>query len=174
MSLDADEDLLLLAGALLNALARRGWCLGTAESLTGGMVGAAITAVPGASASYMGGVIGYTDREKTALLGVPAELLEQRGAVSAEVAEVMARGCRERLNVQVGLATTGVAGPASDDRGTPVGTVFVACATVRASTVERLLLDGDRRDIRVESTRAALRLAIRFLEMTPPGAEEAT
>ena len=167
-----DADLLVLAGALLKALAGRGWCLGTAESLTGGMVGAAITAVPGASVSYMGGIIGYTDREKTALLGVPAELLEQRGAVSAEVAEAMAHGCRERLNVQVGLATTGVAGPASDGRGTPVGTVFVAWATARECTVARLLLDGDRRHIRVESTRAALRLAIRLIETTPPEVEE--
>jgi PncC family amidohydrolase len=174
MSEDSDEDLLAVAGTLLNVLAQRGWRLGTAESLTGGMVGAAITAVSGASVSYMGGVIGYTDREKTALLGVPTELLEQRGAVSAEVAEAMAQGCRERLNVQVGLATTGVAGPTSDDRGTPVGTVFVACATPRARTVERLLLDGDRRHIRVESTHAALRLAIRLIATTPPGAEETT
>jgi PncC family amidohydrolase len=174
MSEDADEDLLAVVGALLNVLAQRSWCLGTAESLTGGMVGAAITAVSGASVSYMGGVIGYTDREKTALLGVPAELLEQRGAVSAEVAEAMAQGCRERLNVQVGLATTGVAGPAWDDTGTPVGTVFVACATPRACTVERLLLEGDRRHIRVESTRAALRLAVRLIATTPSGAEETT
>jgi nicotinamide-nucleotide amidase len=174
MSEDADEELAAVAGALLNALARRSWRLGTAESLTGGMVGATITAVPGASVSYVGGVIGYTDREKTALLGVPAQLLEERGAVSAEVAEAMVQGCRERLDVQVGLAMTGVAGPASDDRGTPVGTVFVACATPRAHTVERLLLDGDRRRIRVESTRAALRLAIRLVETTPPGVEKTT
>lgn len=164
MSEHKDEDLLTLAGTLLNLLAQRGWCLGTAESLTGGMVAAAITAVPGASVSYVGGVIGYTDREKTALSGVPAKLLEQRGAVSAEVVEAMARGCREKLNVQVGLATTGVAGPASDDRGTPVGTVFVACVTPRGCAVERLLLVGNRRQIRTESTRAALRLAVRFLE----------
>jgi len=174
MSEDQGEDVLALAGVLLDSLARRGWSLGTAESLTGGMVAAAITAVPGASASYMGGVIGYADREKTALLGVPPELLEQHGAVSAEVAEAMAQGCRERMNVQVGLATTGVAGPASDDRETPVGTVFVACATARACTVERLLLDGDRRHIRTLSTRAALRLAIRILEIAAPGVEEAT
>ena len=174
MSKDADEDLLAVAGVLLNLLAQHGWRLGTAESLTGGMVGEAITAVPGASMSYMGGVIGYTDREKTALLGVPAELLEQRGAVSAEVAEAMAQGCKVRLNVHVGLATTGVAGPTSDDRGTLVGTVFVACATPRACTVEQLLLDGDRRHIRVESTRAALRLAIRLVTATLPGAEEMT
>src|SRR5450756_2934044 len=174
MSGGVDEDLLVVAGTVLKLLAQRGWCLGTAESITGGMVGEAITAVPGASMSYMGGVIGYTDREKTALLGVPAELLKQHGAVSAEVAEAMAQGCRERLNVQVGLATTGVAGPTSDDRGTPVGTVFVACATPRACTVERLLLDGDRRHIRVELTRAALRLAIRLVTATLPGAEEMT
>lgn len=174
MSEDAEEDLLAIAGALLNILVQRGWSLGTAESLTGGLVGEAISAMPGASASYMGGVISYTDREKTALLGVPAELLKQRGAVSAEVAEAMAQGCRERLNVQVGLATTGVAGPTSDDRGTPVGTVFVACATPRACTVKRLLLEGDRRHIRVESTCAALRLAIRLVTATPLGAEEMT
>jgi PncC family amidohydrolase len=167
MSEDTDEDLLALAGALLNALAQRGWHLGTAESLTGGMVGEIITAIPGASMSYMGGVIGYTDWEKTLLLGVPVELLEQRGAVSAEVAEAMAQGCRERLNVQVGLATTGVAGPASDDRGTPIGTVFVACATPWGCTVERLLPDGDRRHIRALSTRAALKLAIRLIGTAP-------
>ena len=174
MSKDLDEDLLVVARALLNLLTQHGWSLGTAESLTGGMVGEAITAVPGASVSYMGGVISYTDREKTALLGVSAELLKQYGAVSAEVAEAMAQGCRERLNVQVGLAATGVAGPTLDDRGMPVGTVFVACATPRACTVERLLLDGNRRHIRVESTRAALRLAIRLVTATLPGAEEMT
>src|SRR5450756_3118124 len=70
MSEGVDEDLLAVAGTVLKLLAQRGWCLGTAESLTGGMVGETITAVPGASVSYMGGVIGYTDREKTALLGV--------------------------------------------------------------------------------------------------------
>src|SRR5450830_1896620 len=174
MSEGVDEDLLVVAGTVLKLLAQRGWCLGTAESITGGMVGETITAVPGASVSYVGGVISYTDREKTALLGVPTELLKQRGAVSAEVAEAMAQGCRERLNVQVGLATTGVAGPTSDDRGTPVGTVFVACATPWACTVEQLLLDGDRRHIRVESTRAALRLAIRLVTAALPGAEEMT
>ena len=174
MSKDLDEDLLVVAGTLLNLLAQHGWSLGTAESLTGGMVGQAITAVPGASASYAGGVISYNDREKTALLGVPAELLKEHGAVSAEVAEAMAQGCRERLNVQVGLATTGVAGPTSDDRGTPVGTVFVTCATPHACTVERLLLDGDRCHIRIESTRAALRLAIRLVTAILPGAEEMT
>lgn len=172
MSEGADEDLLALAGTLLNLLGRWGWRLGTAESLTGGMLGATITAVPGASASYMGGVIGYADWEKTALLGVSTGLLEQAGAVSAGVAEAMAQGCRKRLEVQVGLATTGIAGPAADDRGTPVGTVFVACATPTAHAVERLTLDGDRRQIRVESTRAVLRLAIRLVE-TPSGAEEA-
>jgi len=165
MSEDQGEDLLALAGELLDLLAQRGWCLGTAESLTGGMVGEAITAVPGASVSYVGGVIGYTDRAKTALLGVPAEVLKQRGAVSAEVAEAMAEGCRERLNVQVGLATTGIAGPASDDRGTPVGTVFVACAAPGGCAAERLCLVGDRGRIRALSTSVALKLAIRLVEM---------
>ena len=91
MSEHKDEDLLTLAGTLLNLLARRGWCLGTAESLTGGMVAESITAVSGASASYLGGVVGYSDREKTVLLGVSAPLLKECGAVSAEVVKAMAR-----------------------------------------------------------------------------------
>lgn len=172
MSEDANVRLLDLAGALLNALGHHGWSLGTAESLTGGMVAESITAVPGASASYAGGVVTYSDREKSALLGVPPALLEDHGAVSSEVAEAMARGCRDKLNVGVGLATTGVAGPASDDRGTPIGTVFVACTTPVSHVVERLMLDGDRHQIRVESTRAALRLAIRLIEGTPPEVKE--
>jgi len=166
MTEETEEHLVALATALLKALAKRGWHLGAAESLTGGMVGAAVTAVPGASAVYVGGVISYTDHEKTALLGVPVDLLEQRGAVSAEVAESMAEGCRERLHVEVAIATTGIAGPASDEKGTPIGTVFVACVRPGESRVERLKLIGDRSQIRVEATRAALMLALRLVEAT--------
>lgn len=171
MSEGTQADAMALAAALLNALARRGWQLGTAESLTGGMVGAVVTAIPGASASYRGGVIVYVDWEKMALLGVPAALLEQCGAVSAEVAEAMAEGCRARLHVEVAIATTGIAGPASDDRQTPVGTVYVACATPEGTRVERLRLDGDRGVIRALSTRAALGLAVRLVEAGQPGGE---
>jgi PncC family amidohydrolase len=157
-------DLQALVAELLNAVAKRQWRIGTAESLTGGMVSETITAVPGASASYVGGIVSYSDRAKTVLLGVPPEMLAEHGAVSAEVAQAMALGCRDKLDVQVALATTGVAGPASDDRGTPVGTVFVACATAGSSVTERLLLAGERNHIRLESTRAVLELGIRLVE----------
>jgi PncC family amidohydrolase len=157
-------DLQALAAQLLDAVAKRQWHLGTAESLTGGMLGETITAVPGASVSYVGGIVSYSDRAKTVLLGVPAEMLAEHGAVSAEVAQAMALGCRDKLDVQVALSTTGVAGPASDDRGTPVGTVFVACATAGSSVTERLLLAGERNHIRLESTRAVLELGIRLVE----------
>ncbi|MGB9666135.1 MAG: CinA family protein [Candidatus Cryosericum sp.] len=166
MNTEAESHLDVTAGALLKALAERGWRFGTAESLTGGMVGAAVTAVPGASRCYVGGIISYADRAKVLLLGVGEDVLSKHGAVSAEVAEAMAEGCRARLQVDVAIATTGIAGPASDERGTPVGTVFVAVVTPDARRVERLMLAGSRQEIRVAATHAALRLALRLVEMT--------
>ncbi len=160
MICEADRDLYTLATGLLNAVVERHWHLGTAESLTGGMLGETITAVPGASASYAGGVVSYSDHMKSTLLGVPPEMLTVYGAVSAEVAQAMALGCRDKLEVQVALATTGVAGPARDDRGTAVGTVFVACVTPDSCVTKCLRLAGDRNHIRLESTRAALELGI--------------
>lgn len=153
-----------LAADLLNALETRHWRLGTAESLTGGMLGEMITAIPGASACYAGGVVSYTDRTKSILLGVTSEMLAEHGAVSAEVAVAMAKGCREKLEVQVALATTGVAGPASDGRGTAVGTVFVACVMPDSCVTKCVRLTGDRNRIRLESTRAALELGIQLVE----------
>lgn len=150
---------------MLKALEECGWWLGTAESLTGGMLGAAVTAVPGASRCYVGGLISYEDRAKVLLLGVGEDALSEHGAVSAEVAETMAEGCRARLQVDVAIATTGIAGPASDERGTPVGTVFVAVVTPGARRVERLMLTGSRHEIRVAATHAALRLALRLVRM---------
>ena len=102
--------------------------LATAESLTGGLVGAAITAVPGASQVYRGGVVAYATDLKTQLLGVDVALLARVGAVDAEVAGRMAEGARDRLGADYGLATTGVAGPDSQD-GKPPGTLWVAVAT---------------------------------------------
>jgi len=153
-----------LASQLLSGVAKRKWRLGTAESLTGGMLSEMITTVPGASKAYVGGVVSYTDQAKMSLLGVPARVLAEHGAVSGEAAQAMAQGCRDRLDVQLGLATTGVAGPASDDRGTAVGTVFVACATPGSCVTKILRLTGDRQHIRLESTRAALELGIQVIE----------
>lgn len=161
---DVCPDLQELASRLLSVVAKRKWRLGTAESLTGGMLGEMITSVPGSSECYAGGVVSYSDEAKTSLLGISARVLAEHGAVSGEVAQAMAQGCRDRLAVQLALATTGVAGPASDDRGTAVGTVFVACATPGSCVTKRLQLTGDRQRIRLESTRAALELGIQLVE----------
>ncbi len=153
-----------LASQLLGAAGKRRWRIGTAESVTGGMVGAAVTSVPGASAWYVGGFIVYTNTAKADMLGISERLLATHGAVSAEAARAMADGCRKRLGVQIVVVTTGIAGPASDESGTPVGTVFVACATDDDSTTEQLMLHGSRAHIRVQATRAALALAVRMVQ----------
>lgn len=145
------------AEAVLAALARRGWSIGTAESLTAGLVVATLVDVPGASASVRGGVAAYATDVKAAVLGVDADLLARAGAVDEEVARQMARGARRVLGTDVAIATTGVAGPDPQD-GKPVGTVYIAVATPERETVERLALSGARRDIRVATVTAALRL----------------
>ncbi|WP_019634004.1 competence/damage-inducible protein A [Actinomadura atramentaria] len=108
-------------------LAERGATVATAESLTGGLIGGELTRMPGSSATYAGGVVAYATELKHRLLGVPAELLAEHGAVHPEVAARMAAGVRDRLGADYGLAVTGVAGPESQD-GRPVGTVYVAVA----------------------------------------------
>ena len=102
-----------------------GKTLVTAESLTGGGIGAALTAVPGSSQVYKGGVISYTNWVKKNILGVPGEILETYGAVSAQTAQAMAWGVRELLKADVAVAVTGLAGPGGDEFGNPVGTVFI-------------------------------------------------
>lgn len=141
--------------------------LATAESLTGGLVCAALTAAPGASAVVRGGVVAYATERKHAVLGVPAELLAERGAVDADVALAMARGACSVLAADVAIATTGVAGPEPQD-GKPVGTVFVAvCGGAPGEpTVERvteLSLNGERAQIRSQTVTAALDLCLEVL-----------
>ncbi|MEU8351251.1 MULTISPECIES: CinA family protein [Streptomyces] len=139
-------------------MAAHGNTLAVAESLTGGLVAAELTAVPGASAVFRGGVTAYATELKHALLGVDAALLAERGAVDAEVAERMAGGVRRLLGADWGAATTGVAGPEPQD-GRPVGTVYVAVAgPAGPARVRRLDLSGDRETIRRGSVRAVLEL----------------
>lgn len=116
-----------LAAEVVHALSRAGATVATAESLTGGLLGAALTSVPGASAVYRGGVVAYATDLKHRLLGVDAGLLAERGAVDPVVAEAMARGAQTRLGADYGLATTGVAGPDPQD-GHRVGTVWLGVA----------------------------------------------
>jgi nicotinamide-nucleotide amidase len=134
-------------------LATRGETVATAESLTGGLLGAALTSVPGASSVYRGGVVAYAVELKVSLLGVPAEQLAVHGPVHPGTALAMASGVRDRLGATYGLSTTGVAGP--EPHGSqPVGTVFVACA----DRVRELRLSGDRDQIREGTVAAALEL----------------
>ncbi|MFG3352427.1 CinA family protein [Streptomyces sp. NPDC048001] len=139
------------AARVLDLLARRGETLAVAESLTGGLVAAALTGVPGASRSFRGSVTAYATDVKSGLLGVDPALLAARGAVDAEVAEQMAAGVRRLLGAAWGIATTGVAGPDRQD-GHPVGTVYVAVSGPSgAGKSAALRLNGGREEIRRES-----------------------
>lgn len=136
--------------------------IATAESLTGGLLSALLTSVPGASAVVRGGVVAYSTDLKHELLGVDLDLLDERGAVDAEVAKAMAAGVRERLGAAVGVATTGVAGPDAQD-GKAVGTVFVAVATEHSVLVRELNLEGDREHIRASAVQWALLMLAQVL-----------
>lgn len=152
------------AAALIARLIERGWTVGVAESLTGGMVVADLVSVPGASAVVRGGVVAYATEVKHTLLGVDTALLAAEGAVHPEVARQMAEGVRRAVGgsdaaADVGIATTGVAGPDAQD-GKPVGTVYVAVSTPAGTHVERLMLTGSRAEIRAHTLDAALGLAL--------------
>lgn len=160
----------MAAQETVRALAGAGLTVATAESLTAGLVAARLADVPGASAVLQGGVVAYQNSVKAGLLGVPADLLERVGAVDPEVARRMAEGARAGLGADVGVATTGVAGP-EPHQGRPVGTVWLGVAVPErltaaldglggerrgAATAIPLALDGDRQAIREATVAAAL------------------
>ncbi|MBC9729531.1 CinA family protein [Streptomyces sp. TRM68367] len=155
------------ATEVVRLLTVRGETLAVAESLTGGLVAAEITSVPGASKAFRGSVTAYATGLKHELLGVDATLLAQRGAVDPQVAGQMAGGVRKALGADWGIATTGVAGPEPRD-GKPVGTVFVAVdgplgaesGSAGGGKVEALRLNGGRAEIRMESVRSVLALLL--------------
>ncbi|MEU9148318.1 CinA family protein [Streptomyces sp. NPDC048349] len=146
-----------VAAQVLRLLAERDQTLAVAESLTGGMVAAELTAVPGASRSFRGSVTAYATELKHRVLGVDAGLLAAQGAVNAQVAAEMAAGVRGVMGASWGIATTGVAGPDPQD-GQPVGTVFVAVEGPEVRKTARLRLNGSRAEIRRESARTVLEL----------------
>jgi len=152
----------MTAAEVLAAAARQGWTLGVAESLTGGLVVAELVTVPGASTVLRGGVVAYAADLKDSLLGVDAELLVREGAVDPEVAAQMARGVRRVTRSDVGLATTGVAGPDPQD-GHPPGLVFVAVCSPEGEAVRRLEIEGDRPRVRAATVDAVLGLALTTL-----------
>jgi nicotinamide-nucleotide amidase len=146
-----------LPAKIVGVLTDRGQTVAVAESLTGGLLGAAITAIPGASLVFRGGIIAYATELKAALLGVPADLLVAHGAVDPDVAAAMAAGARDRLGAAFGVATTGVAGPDPAD-GKPPGTVHIAVSSGPQSVTRDLVLAGDRDEIRRGTVEQALGL----------------
>ena len=137
-----------------------GKTLVTAESCTGGMIGSALTGVPGASEVYKGGVISYTNAVKQRVLGVSKETLQQFGAVSAEVAQEMASGVRKLLKADHAVSVTGLAGPGGDTYGNKVGTVFIGFESANVSVVKKYLFSGDREEVRKQAVMAALQLVL--------------
>jgi nicotinamide-nucleotide amidase len=143
------------AAQALDLLQSLGATLATVESLTGGRLAAAVTEVPGASASYLGGFVTYATALKETLVGVPHALVEQYGVVSEECARAMATGCRDVTGATYALATTGVAGP-DPQEGRPVGTVFVGIAGPQGVSALSMELVGDRGQIQDRACREAL------------------
>ena len=140
--------------------ALQGKTLVTAESLTGGGIGGALTSVSGSSAVYKGGIISYTNEVKHRILGVPQNILDQHGAVSEPVARAMAEGVRKLLEADVAVSVTGLAGPGGDEYGNPVGTVFVGYSDAHLTEVKRFLFSGDRESIRKQTAEEALKLIL--------------
>lgn len=138
----------------------QGRTIATAESLTGGGIGAALTAVPGSSAVYKGGIISYTNEIKNCVLGVPQIDLETYGAVSAPVARAMAEGARRLLKVDAAVAVTGLAGPTGDEFENPVGTVFIGCCNGKETVTRKFCFAGDRESIRNQTITEALRILL--------------
>lgn len=152
MMKNASEVIELLAGKTL----------ATAESCTGGGIGQALTAVPGASAVYKGGIISYCNEVKTKLLGVSGNVLEKYGPVSSQVAEAMASGARKALDADIAVSVTGLAGPTGDEYGNPVGTVFIGYADGKACVSKAFHFSGNRDAVRTQSVAAALELILKF------------
>ena len=148
------------AQGLVAALKERGMSLTTAESLTGGRIAAAITAVPGSSQVFPGGVVSYCDRIKHQVLGVPQALLERWGAVSEPVARAMAQGAAQVMGADVAVSATGLAGPEGDGSETPVGTVYLGLWIRGETFCRRYVFSGDRSGVQNQAVAGALELAL--------------
>ena len=143
--------------------ALQGKSLATAESITGGGIGAVLTCIPGASSVFKGGIISYTNEVKRGLLCVSKQDLETFGAVSEPVARQMALGARRALHADIAVSVTGLAGPAGDEYGHEVGTVFIGYADANSTRVREYHFDGDREDVRDQTIEAALNMILESL-----------
>jgi nicotinamide-nucleotide amidase len=152
-----------LAALVIDLLARKGPRLAVAESCTGGMIGQRITAIPGASAVFVGGVVAYSNAVKASALGVPEALVEEHGAVSEAVARAMATGVAERLGAEASIAVTGVAGPEGGTPQKPVGSVWLAARLNGREKVRGRVFPGSRGDVRLRAAQAGLDLLRRLL-----------
>lgn len=158
------EDGVDLAAVLVNRLRERNMSLSLGESCTGGLVGARITAVPGSSAVFQGGAVCYSNEAKTALLGVPADLIKAVGAVSPEVALALARGARERFGTDAAIGVTGIAGPDGGTDDKPVGTVCFAWLLGHQEQEARYVFPGNRDEVRERAAQYALHRLLRMAE----------
>jgi len=148
-----------LAAEVLRLLHAANWTVATAESLTGGLVAATLTDIPGASQAFRGGIVSYATDLKARLLGVDPAMLAAHGPVYAPVAAAMAAGVRDRLGATVGVATTGVAGPDPQD-GVPPGTVHIAVSLADDTIVRTIALAGDRDEVRTLTVERVLGLLL--------------
>jgi nicotinamide-nucleotide amidase len=163
---DGGPDPTTVAATLQAELFARSEMIATAESLTGGELGTLLSAAPGASDTYLGGVVAYATSVKATVLDVSQSTIERHGVVSAECAEEMAAGVRSLLQADYGLSTTGVAGPAEQE-GKPVGLVYVGVAGPDGVASIRLDLDGERTEIRARSCLEAMSAAIAAVSGRP-------
>jgi nicotinamide-nucleotide amidase len=158
-----------LLGAALSAF---GKTLAVAESCTGGLLGGAITSIPGSSLYFSGGVVAYGNSAKISLLGVPPDLIAARGAVSREVALAMAEGVLSLFRADLAIAVTGVAGPGGGSRGKPVGTVWVAVVALGGVRyAHRFRFPGGREAVRRDTVRSSLAAALDVLRSEAPERE---
>jgi nicotinamide-nucleotide amidase len=156
------------ASLLLDILQARKLTLATAESCTGGLVSAAVTAIAGSSATLLAGYVTYSNEAKTASVGVNAALIERVGAVSAEVAQEMAEGAARESGAAMGISTTGVAGPGGGTASKPVGLVYIGVALAgRPTRVERHVFPGDRAAVRAATVATAFSMAAQEVAALP-------
>ena len=149
------------------ALLARGQTLATAESCTGGLVGAALTGLPGSSAWYLGGIVAYSNSLKTRLLGVTPETLKRHGAVSSATAKAMAAGARKKCKADFAVSITGIAGPGGGTPHKPVGLVIMAVASLGKTAVFKHRFPGTRAKVRAAATKTALRHVLKAARATP-------
>lgn len=158
-----------LATRIVKVASERDITLSTAESLTGGMISTELTSVPGSSSVFKGAVVSYALSVKSSVLDVDEKLLETEGAVNAQTAQEMARGARARLDADVAVSATGIAGPSGAEPGKPVGTVFLGIAGDKGSSSRRFVFEGDRQQVRLLSTKEALRMMLAYIDPLDQG-----